>query len=175
MKRIRTLTRSVPRMPGLACALAVLGTALVFHAAAQPVLEAPFTQITTGPVVAGSSMWTSAAWGDYDNDGWLDWFVTVFHPVSTPPSGIKNRLYHNQGDGSFVRINQGSLVTDGTNAGGCAWGDYDNDGFLDVFVPFGTIFSPQRNSLYRNLGDFSLTVKGPRQRLERLVCIRYVS
>lgn len=118
-----------------------------------------FTRITTGIVAEDQDHFLSCSWVDYDNDGWLDLFVTVFNPVNTAPNGIKNRLYHNQGDGSFVRINQGGLVTDGTNAGGCAWGDYNNDGFPDVFVPFGTIFSPQRNGLYRNLGNHNSWMK----------------
>ena len=52
-----------------------------------------------------------------------------------------NRLYHNQGDGTFAMVTTGSLVTKTGNAGGAAWGDYDNDGFLDVCVTYGTVFS----------------------------------
>jgi hypothetical protein len=67
------------------------------------------------------------AWGDYDGDGNLDLFVAN-------ASGLNNFLYHNNGDGTFTKITSGSVVNDGGNSTGCAWGDYDNDGHLDLFV-----------------------------------------
>src|SRR5438094_417655 len=68
--------------------------------------------------------------GDYDNDGFLDLFVTR-------QLGQGNVLYHNNGDGTFARVSEGSIVNDRGNSVGCAWGDYDNDGFLDLFVTNG--------------------------------------
>ena len=71
-----------------------------------------------------------AAWGDYDNDGYLDLFVA--YSESAP-----NALYHNNGDGSFTKILTGSPVDNngpGIFSYSTAWVDYDNDGFLDLFV-----------------------------------------
>src|SRR5207244_8205932 len=89
----------------------------------------------------------SCGWGDYDNDGFLDLFVAN-------RSGQRNFLYHNNGDGTFTKITAGNIVTDLGNSEGCAWGDYDNDGFLDLFVAN----LGQRNFLYHNNGDGSFTL-----------------
>jgi hypothetical protein len=92
------------------------------------------------------------AWGDYDNDGFLDLFV-----ASAPP---RDYLYHNNGDGSFTRILTSSLANDvGKNAVSCAWGDYDNDGFLDLFVARGADAAVESNLLYRNNGNSNAWVK----------------
>lgn len=84
--------------------------------------------------------------GDYDNDGFLDLFVTS-------QLNQNNVLYHNNGDVTFTRVTEGSLVYDGGNSVGCAWGDYDNDGFLDLFVANGAFEdTPQNNFLYFRFG-----------------------
>ena len=121
--------------------------------------DGTFERITTGALAEDVDHFVSCAWVDYDNDGWLDLFLTVIGPGVPQSSSLKNRLYLNRGDGTFAKITQGSLVTDGGNAVGCAWGDYDNDGFPDAFVAFGGIFSPQRNGLYRNNGNSNSWIK----------------
>jgi hypothetical protein len=65
----------------------------------------------------------------YDNDGWLDLFVANGESVQED-----NFLYRNNGDGTFVSVTQGNVATDGGASLSCAWGDYDNDGFLDLIV-----------------------------------------
>ncbi|UCH13031.1 MAG: VCBS repeat-containing protein [Bacteroidales bacterium] len=86
-----------------------------------------FTKITSDPIVAeiGASLFSS--WADIDNDGDIDCFIG-FH-------GGKNRLFSNNGDGSFTQITSGTIVEeDPSDYTGCAWADYDNDGDMDIYV-----------------------------------------
>jgi len=118
-----------------------------------------FTPIVAGDIATDTGHFLSCAWVDYDSDGWLDLFVTFDPPTRPPATAVKNRLYHNQGDGTFVKVTAGSLVTDYARAGGAAWGDYDNDGFPDVFIANGTVYEAQRNALYRNHGSSNAWIK----------------
>ena len=79
------------------------------------------------------------AWGDYDRDGWLDLFVTG----NLDP----NTLYRNLGDGSFAISPHNEILSlPDVPSGGAVWGDYDNDGWLDLYIlNFGA------NRLFRNL------------------------
>lgn len=79
------------------------------------------------------------AWGDYDRDGWIDLFVTG----NLDP----NALYRNGGDGSFSLSEHSQLLSQAdTPSGGAVWADYDNDGWLDLYiVNFGV------NRLFRNI------------------------
>jgi hypothetical protein len=112
--------------------------------------DGTFTRILTNAVA--TDQWiegtSGAAWGDYDNDGLPDLFVT-------DNNGVRNRLYHNNGNGSFTNVTSGPMLQPPTykGANGCAWGDYDNDGYLDLFV--GSIGGP--NGLYHNNGDGTFT------------------
>jgi hypothetical protein len=81
------------------------------------------------------------AWGDFDNDGYLDLFMVTY-------SG-NNVLYHNNGDGTFTQILTGAPVDD-SGGSSCALVDYDNDGFLDVFVTRGEFTN---NLIYHNDGN----------------------
>jgi PKD repeat protein len=69
---------------------------------------------------------SSVAWGDYDNDGWLDILLTGY--ASGSPIAA---LYHNNGDGTFTDIGAGLM---GVVQSSVAWGDYDNDGWLDILL-----------------------------------------
>jgi hypothetical protein len=99
----------------------------------------PFFVTDVGSAPAG------CPWGDYDNDGHLDLFVAN-------PNGQTNALYHNNGNSTFTRIRSGSIGTDNHGSIGCAWADYDNDGFLDLFVANGHTLG-DRNFLYHNDGN----------------------
>src|SRR5947207_853280 len=105
-----------------------------------------FIPITSGNVVTDAGNSHGMAWGDYDGDGYVDLFVAN-------ASGLNNFLYHNNGDGTFTKITTGSIVNDSGNSTSCAWGDYDNDGHLDLFVA--NAF--ESNFLYHNNGDGTFT------------------
>jgi hypothetical protein len=95
----------------------------------------------------------SAAWGDYDNDGWLDLYVAgEYHDLNAKPINLC-RLYHNRGDGTFQNVAAKAGVTNAAWAKGVAWGDYDDDGDPDLYVSN----MSGRNRLYRNNGDETFT------------------
>lgn len=97
---------------------------------------------------------SGAAWGDYDNDGWEDLFVVnIAGPLSLTPSQLaqspaRSALYRNNGDGTFTDVTEHAGVRFRGIGMGVAWADYDNDGWLDLFV---TAYG--ENTLYRNQGD----------------------
>jgi hypothetical protein len=107
-----------------------------------------FTRIVEGALVTDRGISEGGAWGDYDNDGLVDLFIVEARG--------NNWLYHNEGDGAFSRITSGSLVNDGGLSQACAWGDYDNDGFVDLFV---ANQSNEPNFLYRNSGNSNAWIK----------------
>ncbi len=119
--------------------------------------DGSFTAIADSVVTLDAATSGRGAWADYDNDGWLDLFVSNLGPIDAVNlvslAEGNNALCHNNGDGTFTQITTGSLVNDGGYSTGCAWGDYDNDGFPDLFVANGWITASQNNFLYRNNGN----------------------
>ncbi|MFQ6040554.1 MAG: CRTAC1 family protein [Candidatus Poribacteria bacterium] len=95
-----------------------------------------------------------AAWFDYDNDGDLDiYFVNGADlPGMSSPVPPTNALYRNNGDGTFTDVTEQAGVGDTNYGFSCAVGDYDNDGWDDIYV---TNFGP--NLLYHNNGDGTFT------------------
>jgi len=98
------------------------------------------------------SVGTGAAFVDYDRDGRLDIFLVNAWRLAEEPSSVvergANALYRNLGDGRFVEVGEeAGVADDGWGCGVCA-GDYDGDGFVDLYV---ASFGPNR--LYRNRGD----------------------
>ncbi len=85
----------------------------------------------------------TASWGDYDNDGLLDLYVTNSAGVN------KNLLFHNDGGNTFTKITTGAMVNDVSDTRSVNWTDIDNDGDLDLFV---TNESNQNEAIYRNDG-----------------------
>jgi enediyne biosynthesis protein E4 len=91
---------------------------------------------------------TGAAWGDYDNDGWLDLVVAALYGQGGIATG--NRLFHNDGNGTFTEITTGPEVTTLDTHHHPTWSDYDGDGDLDLFFATGPVGSTDRDRLYRN-------------------------
>jgi len=109
-----------------------------------------FEKVTTGAIATDWSLSNGSAWGDYNNDGYLDLFVAC-------RTGADNLLYQNNGNGTFTKMTSGSIVNDGGNSFGCSWADYDNDGWLDLFVANGGFDAGQNNFLYHNNGNGTFT------------------
>jgi hypothetical protein len=114
--------------------------------------DGTFTDVTAKAGVAGGGWSVSAGFFDYDNDGHLDLFVTRYMEWDTkhskacggawrtycPPAefpATTNLLYRNRGDGTFEDVSQKSgIAVKKGRALGVAFADYDDDGFMDVFV-----------------------------------------
>lgn len=126
-------------------ALSLAVVAQNFPAQNQGALGSPLVRVTTGPVASDLARSTTIAWADYDSDSWLDLFVGN--------AGGPNHLYHNLLGQSFEKIISGPIVTDSGTTAGAVWGDYNNDGRLDLFVSRGIITPSERNVLYRNAGN----------------------
>jgi uncharacterized repeat protein (TIGR01451 family) len=107
-----------------------------------------FARITTGSIATDMASSLASTWGDYDNDGDLDLYVAN-------NIGFPNFLYRNEGSNNFTRILNDPAVADLGYAHGASWVDYDNDGYLDLFV--GSYFETLFNQLYHNNGDGTFT------------------
>jgi hypothetical protein len=89
---------------------------------------------------------------DFDGDGWQDIYFVNGRDLYDRGISVRNALYHNNGDGTFTDVTERAGVP-GTGYGlGCVWGDFNNDGFPDLFV---TQYG--RNVLYRNNGNGTFT------------------
>jgi enediyne biosynthesis protein E4 len=98
------------------------------------------------------SVGCGCAFIDYDNDGWMDIFLLSGTRLTGDPPEATNRLYKNNRDGTFSDVTeQAGLKAVGWASGVCI-GDYNNDGFEDIFC---TYFG--QNRLYRNNGDGTFT------------------
>ncbi len=85
---------------------------------------------------------------DYDNDGWLDIFILSGTSIDNPPAGAHNRLYKNNRNGTFTDVTEQAGLKRSGWASSVAVGDFDNDGFDDLFVTYWG-----QNVLYRNNGN----------------------
>jgi enediyne biosynthesis protein E4 len=89
---------------------------------------------------------------DYDNDGWLDIFLLTGQRLDGAPPGTTNRLYKNNRDGTFTDVTEKAGLHHVGWANSVCVGDYDNDGFDDLFCTY-----LGQNKLYRNNGDGTFT------------------
>ncbi|MGA3009096.1 MAG: CRTAC1 family protein [Terracidiphilus sp.] len=98
------------------------------------------------------SMATGCAFFDYDNDGWMDIFIPGGRRLENTPPEAGNHLYKNNRDGTFTDVTaKAGLLGSGWAQGVCV-GDYNNDGFEDLFLTY-----YGQNILYRNNGDGTFT------------------
>ncbi|MEW6160567.1 MAG: FG-GAP-like repeat-containing protein [Verrucomicrobiota bacterium] len=115
--------------------------------------DGTFERLAIADVTTRTGEFLGSAWGDYDNDGYLDLFVC-------DRMGGNNLLYRNRGDGTFERIVEAGGPGSGSGTStDCAWGDYDNDGFLDLFVSNGDWLNREPDLLYRNTGNANRWLK----------------
>ncbi|MEO5753284.1 MAG: CRTAC1 family protein, partial [Chthoniobacterales bacterium] len=125
---------------------------------------AAFTDITATafPGIVTTQRGTTASWGDYDKDGLVDLYVANHREVDGTGAGQQDRLFHNNGNGTFTDVSAlllgGDADGDGAddNLGGFGfiggWTDYDKDGDLDIFLVNDCPFGPENTKLFRNDG-----------------------
>jgi len=94
------------------------------------------------------------AFVDYDNDGWMDIYLVNSGPCDfyAPPRPLRNALYHNNRNGTFTDVTQKAAVAGNAYGMGVAVGDYDGDGFPDLYVT-----QYPHSILYHNNGDGTFT------------------
>ncbi len=98
------------------------------------------------------AMGCGVAFFDFDNDGWLDILVLSGSRFGDPPADASNRLYKNNRDGTFTDVTEKAGLFRTGYEYGVTVGDYNNDGFEDVFIT-----GWPRNVLYRNNGNGTFT------------------
>ncbi len=112
--------------------------------------DGTFTKNTTDAIVSEKKITPGGTWGDYDNDGDIDFYNTATAIFSAP----NNLLYDNNGDGTFTQNSTaGDIINDADFGAACAWGDYNNDSYLDMFVVNGGVIgsgSALGNALYKS-------------------------
>ncbi|MCB0706494.1 MAG: CRTAC1 family protein [Saprospiraceae bacterium] len=106
--------------------------------------EGLFKQVTADPIVSDGAKSDGATFADIDNDGDLDAYVVTWY-------GDENGFYLNQGDGTFVQQSEAGINAPGSFAETAAFGDFNRDGFVDLFV---TISGgrDKTNILFQNTG-----------------------
>jgi hypothetical protein len=135
------------------------------HAQSFPAMTVQFTNVTKqaginfvhykgnkGMAVIREEFGPGVCVADFDGDGYQDIYFVNGRDLYNRGITVRNALYHNNGDGTFTDVTE-KAGAPGTGFGlGCVWGDYDNDGYPDLYV---TQFG--RNVLYHNNGNGTFT------------------
>jgi len=111
-----------------------------------------FTDVTQQAGL-GRLQYTECVFADYNNDGFPDIFCVVSEGHTSP----KDILFKNNGDGTFTNVTSQAGILPLASGRSIAWGDYDNDGDLDLFISRGTDNGSLKQTLYRNNGDGTFT------------------
>ncbi|MFM9961515.1 MAG: FG-GAP-like repeat-containing protein [Planctomycetaceae bacterium] len=130
-----------------------------------------FEDVTIASGLAEPIASEAGVWGDYDNDGLVDLFVSgefrppfAAGPNFRPDPRNRCRLYHNEGNGKFVNVAQTVGVAAELCSKGAAWGDFDADGRLDLYVSNmsgpGRLFRNESNDKFRDVTT-EMGVAGP--------------
>jgi hypothetical protein len=112
-----------------------------------------FTDVTVAAGLCEPIATQAAAWADFDNDGNVDVYIAGEYKPNDPDPRNRGRLYRNNGDGTFRNVAEAAGVINDRRGKGVAWGDYDDDGFPDLYISN----LGQPNRLYRNNGDGTFT------------------
>ena len=115
--------------------------------------DGTFTNVAEQAGIADPRGGWGSLFADYDNDGYLDLYITR----GGWSGAAENTLYHNNGDGTFTDVTHIAGVADPQSSFCAAWADYDNDGYLDLYIADGVIGDGAANVLYHNNGDGTFT------------------
>lgn len=113
-----------------------------------------FSSVNASSGVSGPRPSFGIAWADYDNDGDLDLYVGAYYPRFFETT---NSLYQNNGDETFTHVGAAAGVNDSSETNGVSWGDYDSDGYLDLFLAN----QSSSDKLYHNNGNGTFTDVAP--------------
>jgi hypothetical protein len=104
--------------------------------------DGTFEDVSVAANVASAAWTLGVAWADYDNDGWIDLHLAVHQGDDV--------LYRNLRDGTFVDASEEANIHNANDGRGNTWGDFNSDGFLDLYV---ANHQGAANLLYRNEGN----------------------
>jgi enediyne biosynthesis protein E4 len=102
-----------------------------------------FVKHTEAAVAKNNTRADGSSWADYNNDGNLELYVVAWY-------GDRSYLYNNLGNGNFEFETEGVLGKASNYSESCSWGDYDNDGFVDLYVANSGVSGKVANYLYHN-------------------------
>ncbi|MDX1773194.1 putative secreted protein (Por secretion system target) [Oceanihabitans sediminis] len=92
----------------------------------------------------------ASLWTDYDNDGDIDLFLSKCNGGGAAASARYNQLYQNDGFGNYNEVSESAGLNDPIQTWSSAWGDFDNDGWMDVFVGASTFIDGSHKLMHNN-------------------------